>query len=209
MFRRVLAVSFCVASLACKPEVATVELTPPATTLEAANATAQLKAVSKDKDGKELAERQYAFKSSSDAVVTVDNTGKVTAKGDGEATITVSDGEKNATAKVFVAIPTRVELIPATLPLKTGEPGVDIQARVLDGKGRELPGKTVTFAIDKPEVAKIEGNKVTAVAVGTAQLTGTWEKLSSTAQVIVTEGAPPPEAAPAPAPADEKKGKKK
>jgi len=211
MLRTSVPLLLCLAALGCKAEVASVELTPASVTLEVAGGSKVLKAVSKDKEGKEIPDRKYTFKSSSDAVATVDESGKVTAKSDGEVTVTVTDSEKTASAKVFVAIPSRVELIPPTLPMKTGDAPVEIQGKVLDGKGRELVGRTVVFTVDKPEVAKVEGNKVTAVGQGTAKVTGTWEKLDATAMVIVTEGAPPvePEPAPAPAPVEEKKGKKK
>ncbi|MEW5850723.1 MAG: Ig-like domain-containing protein [Myxococcota bacterium] len=188
-------------ALACKPDVATVEVTPPDVKLGAVGATAQLKAESKDKEGKALENRTYTWKSSSDAVATVDGAGKVIARGDGEATITATDGEKPETAKsgsakVEVSIPSRVEVSPPTLTLKTGEPAAPVTARVLDSRGKEVKADAITWSTDKENVARVENGNVTAAGVGMATVTATSGKLTGQVTVVVTEGSTDGGAAP-------------
>jgi uncharacterized protein YjdB len=186
------------AGVGCSPDIVAVAISPGSASLAKANQTAQLTAISIDRNAMAVPDRTHTWKSGNERVAVVDATGKVTAKGDGQAMITATDAETegdsngpmSAVARISVSLPTRLEIIPTALTLKTGEPPVTLRARVLDGRGVELPGKTVTWSVDKPLVSVTADGKVTASGVGTATITGMSEGLTHTAPVIVTPGAP-------------------
>ncbi|MCB6993076.1 Ig domain-containing protein [bacterium 210820-DFI.6.37] len=125
--------------------------------------------------------------SSDDAVASVDNDGKVTAKKVGTATITATavDGKVSAECKVTVE------------PIKvTGITLDTAKATIYVGKTRTLKAtvapsdatyKAVTWTSSNSKVAKVDANgKVTAVAAGTATITAKNSDGTVTAKAVIT-----------------------
>ena len=128
------------------------------------------------------------WSSSDDTTVSVDNDGTVTALKVGEATVTAS-AEVNsetvtATCKVTV------------LPIPASSVTISTEnATLLVGQSFALTAEvepddttypTVTWASDKPEVATVDADgKVTAVSVGTANITATCGEVSASCIVTV------------------------
>lgn len=100
------------------------------------------------------------------SVATVDQTGKVTAKGGGTTSITATADGKSATCTVTVTVPvTGVSLNKATLTLDRGAS----ETLVATVAPADASDKTVTWESDHPEYVSVDQNgKVTAVAKGTA-----------------------------------------
>ena len=119
--------------------------------------------------------KSVTWKSSNEAVATVDANGKVTAVAVGEATITVTttDGSnKSATCKITVAktLAESVTLNKTTASLKATET-LTLVATVLP---ENATNKSVTWTSSNEAVATVDANgKVTAVAVGEATITAT------------------------------------
>ena len=145
-----------------------------------------LKATLKPEDATNV---QVAWSSSDSSVAAVDQTGKVTAVKEGEATVTVKtiDGGKTATCKVTVSpknvAVTGVELSKTTLSLTVGKTE-NLTATV---KPDNATNKSVTWRSDKTDVATVDANgKVTAVKEGEATITVTTVDGAKTAECKVT-----------------------
>ena len=119
-----------------------------------------------------------SWTSSNESVATVDNTGKVTAKGNGTATITATAGGKSATATITVNIDdgstdvavTAISLQPESLKLtRQGE----TKELTVSFTPENATNKEVTWSCDDTSVATVNNGVVTAVGNGTATITAT------------------------------------
>ena len=130
---------------------------------------------------------QVIWSSNDKNVATVDQSGKVTAKAKGKATITATAGEAEAICKVTVEaeIPVEcVELSATTLSLTEGEEHT-LTATVHPANATD---KTVTWESSEPSVATVDQNgKVTALSAGTATITATAGGKPATCEVTVKE----------------------
>ncbi len=118
-------------------------------------------------------------------IATVDNSGKVTAKAVGNATITAKtkEGGYTATCEVSVTIPvTGVSLSLTELSLEKGRTAT-LTATVAPS---DATNKKVTWSSNNTAVATVEEGTVTAVSGGTATITVTTEDGSHTATCEVT-----------------------
>ena len=150
-----------------------------------ANGTAKLTATVKPDDA---TTKTVTWKSDNEGVATVDNEGNVTAKAAGTATITATADGKSASCKVTVkgqeTVPVAsVELNQTTLELKAGN-NTTLTATVSPESATD---KTVTWTSDKPEIAAVDGGKVTAKAEGTATITAKAGDKTATCTVTVTK----------------------
>ena len=129
-------------------------------------------------------DKTVSWSSSSASVATVDNNGKVTAVGGGNATITATAGGKSATCSVTVTVPvSSVTINKTSLPLVKGE-SETLTATI---SPTDATVQTVEWSTSNSEVASVDNNgKVTAVAGGEATITVSVEGKSATCIVIVT-----------------------
>ncbi len=110
--------------------------------------------------------KDVVYTSSDESVVTVDKYGKITAKGEGTATVTVSssdDPAKSDTVTVNVKIPvTELIVDPADVTLRNGE------EKTLDVYvNGDATNKEVTFESNDENVARVDENgKITATGDG-------------------------------------------
>ena len=127
--------------------------------------------------------------STSDAsIVTVDESGKVTAVKEGSATITAKAGDKSATCKVTISknviAVVDITLNKTTLSLKEG----DSETLVATVKPDDATDKTVTWSTSDASIATVDSNgKVTAVKEGTATITAKAGDKSATCSVTVSK----------------------
>ena len=150
------------------------------------NGTAKLNATVKPDDA---TTKTVTWKSDNEGVAIVDNSGNVTAKAAGTATITATVDGKSASCKVTVngqttTVPVQsVGLNQTTLELKAGNTAT-LTATVSPESATD---KTVTWTSDKPEIAAVEGGTVTAKAEGTAIITAKAGDKTATCTVTVTK----------------------
>ena len=129
------------------------------------------------------------WKSDKPEIVEVDSNGNVTAKAAGTATITATADGKSASCKVTVngqpaTVPVQsVELNQTTLELKAGNTATLTATVSPEG----ATNKDVTWTSDKPEIAAVEGGKVTAVNEGTAIITAKAGDKTANCTVTVTK----------------------
>lgn len=111
---------------------------------------------------------EVAWSSSNEGVATVEQDGKVTAVGGGEATITAQAGDKKATCSVKVTVPVEsISLDKTALELWEKE-SVTLIATVLPDDATD---KAVTWSTSDANIATVENGKVTAVKEGEAVIT--------------------------------------
>ena len=134
-----------------------------------------------------VTDKTVTWSSSNEKVATVDANGKVTAIGDGEATITAKAGDKEASCDVFVrnVVPiSGITLDKTELSMKVGDSPVTLTAKVTPEGASD---KTITWSSDNEKVATVDANgMVTAVGNGDAKITAKAGDKTATCTVKVT-----------------------
>jgi alpha-tubulin suppressor-like RCC1 family protein/pimeloyl-ACP methyl ester carboxylesterase len=147
-----------------EPVVATIEITPQNDTLTAFGETRQLVAVAKDAAGGVLTGKTLSWTSSDGAVADVDSTGLVTARGEGNTTITAAVAGVSGSA---------------TLTVVQVASGLSVQVQPSDAEsGAPFPVQPVVELIDASgnRIAQDDSTIVTArVGVGGGTLLGTFQ----------------------------------
>lgn len=139
-------------------------------------------------------EKTVTWSSADEAIAQVDETGKVTAVGEGTTTITATAGGQSATCEVTVnaktpvtVTVTGVELTPTELTAKKGD---TLEKLVATVKPEDATNKNVTWTSSNEAVVTVdtEGN-VTIVGEGDAIITVTTEDGNHTATCTITVSA--------------------
>lgn len=129
--------------------------------------------------------KDLVWSSSRPEVVSVDESGTVTAVSPGKATITVTTVDRGLTAVCQVEVKgyvTGVSLVPTKLTLSAG----DVRTLVATVLPADALNKSVTWSSSKPEVASVDSDgKVTAHASGRATITVTTQDGGFTASCTV------------------------
>lgn len=131
-------------------------------------------------------DKTVTWASSNQSVATV-TVGKVTAIGEGSATITASSGGKSATCaitvkKKVIAV-TSVELNKTELALVEGDSDI-LEATV---KPDDASDKTVTWTTSNATIATVDNGKVTAEKEGTATVTAKAGEKTATCVIVVAK----------------------
>jgi uncharacterized protein YjdB len=166
--------------------VATVTVTPPTATVTVGQTTT-LTAQTLDAGNNQLAGRAITWSTSTATVATVTAAGVVTGVAPGTATITATSEGKTGTATVTVtAVPVvTVGVSPQTVTLTTGGTQ-QVTATPRDGQGNAL-ARPVTWQTGNANVATVsQAGLITAVGVGTTNVTATSEGKVGTVSVTVT-----------------------
>lgn len=169
--------------------VASVSVSPDRDTLVAIDASLQLTAEARDAEGQAIAGRTYQWTSSDPAVATVSTTGRVTAVGPGEATISAQSGQAIGTARVVVAQQvTDVTLTPAIWAAGALDAEQQLTAAPHDANGHPVAGKVIQWASSDSAVATISpAGVVTAMANGAASITATVDGENAATAVTVAQ----------------------
>lgn len=187
LFGVVLLGTSCAESTTTPNLVATVEITPPASTVRAGS-TVSLAARAKDAAGNTLDARAIAWSSNNKDVATVSAAGVVTALAPGEARIAASVAGHSglATITVTARVVASVAVSPATVSMQVGV-SAPLLAQPLDVDGQILTGRVITWTSSNPAVASVSATgTVTGIAAGATTITATSEGRSGQAAVTVT-----------------------
>jgi len=167
--------------------VVSVVIAPPTATV-AVGASVPLTAEVLDASGKKVEGMKVVWASGDAKIATVSGNGTVTGVAVGTVQIAATAQGKTAIAEVTVN-PTpvaSVRLSPTSRDLLVGQT-VQIAAQTLDAQGNVLAGRPVTFTTSNPTVASVNNTGlVTALAPGSAIITGASEGKSAVATVTVT-----------------------
>jgi len=136
--------------------------------------------------------RPIAWASDNETVATVTNTGFVTTRRAGRASITASSAEYPAVTcrSAVEAVDPRivqVVLLPRTGSLRIGIPR-SLSVALLDSVGASIPsGRVITWTTNTPTVASVtQAGIVTGIALGTARVIATSEGVADTVSFPVT-----------------------
>lgn len=168
--------------------VDSVAIEPPDTSIFVSD-TVQLTATAFDEDGEPLQGRDVEeWRSSDEAVATVDAQGQVTGHGVGEAEISamIEDMEGAATVTVGEMPVDSVDIVPADTTIVVGET-VELTATALSASGDPLDGRNAEWSTSNPDIATVDeaSGEVTGVAEGTVKITAEIEGKQGTADVTV------------------------
>jgi uncharacterized protein YjdB len=152
-------------------------------------------AVVRDMNGVTMVNPLIEWSSSNSAVAIVTSEGSVTAMGPGNAQITATSSGVSGNAALTVAVPSPAPVASVSVTLGSGSlnPGQTTQATATmrDASNNVLGDRTVSWSSSNTSVATVSAaGVVTAVAVGSAQITATSEGVSGNAGASVV--APPP-----------------
>lgn len=133
---------------------------------------------------------EASYSSSNSSIASVSQDGLVTANSAGVATITVSYQGKTATVSVMSALPVVVvdylTIEPDPVILLKGETQpLTVTAYYSDGSTKDVTA-LASYQVSDPSVAGISGGQVTALSVGSAVVTASYEGKSASATVSVT-----------------------
>jgi uncharacterized protein YjdB len=175
--------------------VATVSVSPATATLQIGG-TQQLSATTRDANNNVLTGRVVTWSSANTAIATVSASGLVTAVAAGSATITATSETKTGSALVTVAAApapvATVTVSPAAPSVQAGST-VQLSAVTRDANNNVLTGRVVTWSSANTSIAGISASGlVTALVVGSVQVTATSEGKTGTSSITVTAAPPPP-----------------
>lgn len=127
-------------------------------------------------------DKNVSWSSSNPQAISVDDTGKVTAIQEGEATITAKAGDKTAECKVqvFIAV-SSIELNKTTLALTVGEER-SLTATV---KPENATDKTTVWTSSDDSIVSVENGKLIAIKVGVVTITASCGGASAECSVTV------------------------
>ncbi len=171
--------------------VATVTVTPDTMNLTALGESVTLTAEARDRNGSVVADAVLVWSSSDDSVASVDASGLVTAKGNGEATITASSSESSATATLTVAqTAASVAVTPGQAKLTALGDSVPLTAEVLDRNGNVMAEAILVWSSSEASVASVDASGlVTAVGYGATAIRAVSGEASGTATSRVEQTA--------------------
>ncbi len=177
------------AEVTVEQQVSAVVVSPAAATLVAFGDTVRLVAEATDANGYRVAGLEVSWSSGDAGVAPIDDTGLVTAAGNGTATITATAGSASGTAEVTVAQEvSAVAVSPAAATLVAFGDTVRLVAEATDANGHNVAGLEVSWSSGDVGVAQIDDTGlVEAVAEGAATVTATAGSVSGTAEVTVEQ----------------------
>jgi len=194
------AIVSCSSSTSPNGLVGSVKVSPSVDTV-AVGKTTTLRATVMSPGGQTLSGQHVFWNTGKAAVATVSDAGVVTGRAQGTVQIAASAGGASGIATITVLPPpvASVSVSPRRDTIRL--PGTaQLTATLFDEHHNPLRNRTVTWACNLPNVAKVNRNGlVTGVAAGTATITARSEGASGSAAIVIVP-APKPPPAPAPPP---------
>ncbi len=174
------------------PRPTTVQVNPATSELAALGASVQLSAEVRNQNGVVMAGTTVNWNSSSASVATVDQSGLVTAVGDGTAVIAASLNQGSGPTGTAIVTVTQsivsVEVSPLTAELTALGATVQLTAGALDANGHAVAEAEFSWESSDAAVATVDASGlVTGVAVGVATITASAESASGSAGVTVMQ----------------------
>jgi uncharacterized protein YjdB len=179
-----------------KTPVASVSLVLPAPSLLAGQKE-RATATPRDANGAPLTDRPVTWQSSSSAIASVTDSGMISAVAPGSATISATSEGVSAQASMSVVdpAPAPVASVSVALGASSLNPGQTTQAiaTTRDASNNVLTGRVITWSSSNAGIATVSSSGlVTAIAIGSAQITATSEGQSGNSTLTVTSAPPVP-----------------
>lgn|GEM_PF-476838 len=173
------------------PILVSIAVTPETASIEAGS-TQEYVATGAYSDGSTVnITNNVSWASSNTSVATINSTGLATGVGEGETTITATQGEITGSATLTVTAPVTLDSIavaPSTASITIGgTQQFTATGTYSDGSTADLSTE-VAWASSNTSVATIDGaGMATGVSVGTVTITATLDSLTASAELTVTE----------------------
>ena len=167
------------------PAAATMTIAPSTLTI-AMGETVDFTVTMTAADGSAITDRTVVWTTSEPFRMLIDSKGHGTARNGGPVTITATAGDLSASAQVNVTVPVAsVTVAPAVDSLTVGET-VQLTGTARNMYGGALSGMSINWSSNHPEVATVSGSGlVTAVAVGSATISGSHGEFSGASTISV------------------------
>ena len=174
------------------PVATAVTVSPASATLTALEETARLTAEVHDQNGQVMAGAAIAWASSDASVAGVDASGRVTAAGNGSATITATAGSVSGNATVTVAQVVRaVAVSPAADTLVAFGDTVRLAAEATDANGHGVAGSEFSWSSSDTLVARVDNEGlVGSLAEGEVMVAATASDVTGSADLSVVPPLP-------------------
>ena len=142
---------------------AEINITPALAKLTARGESLQLKATVNDGENQPIPNAPVSWSSSNTSVVNVSPSGTLTARSNGQVTITARSGAKSATAEITVEqLPTTIEITPAgPLRIVAGQTQ-QLRATVRDPNNNPIAGAQVRWESQGPSIATVDSTGLVA-----------------------------------------------
>ena len=171
--------------------LATVAVTPAATSLDALGATVQLAAEAQDANGHEVAGRDFTWESSDGSVASVSLAGLVTAEANGTATITATTDGVAGDAEVTVAqVAAEMEVRPTGASISGVGATQQFAVEARDAGGSLISDPSATWTSLNPNVATVDPSTGRATAVESGQVTIAATARGMTGYALLTVAVP-------------------
>lgn len=168
---------------------AEINIIPGSAALEALGDTLQFSARVEDGKSQPIPDATVSWSSSNTSVVSVSPRGLVTARGNGEVTITAKSGAKSSTARITVAqSATTIEITPAgPLKIVVGQ-ALQLSATVHDPRNNPIADAEVKWESQGPSIATVDSTGlVTAKADGQTYIIASSSGLSQLVTIDVPD----------------------
>lgn len=181
-----LVIASCSSSTSPNGPVGSVKVTPPSGSVAVGTSTT-LRATVMSPGGQVISGQRVFWNTAKASIAVVSDAGVVTGVAQGTVQIAASAGGRSGTASITV-LPPPVASVAVSPRLDTIVlPGsAQLTATPLDANHNPLGKRTVTWASNMPDVAKVDGSgRVTGVAAGSATITAKSEGKSASATIVV------------------------
>ena len=178
---------------------AIINITPASATLTALGDTLQLNATVVDRKNQPVPGATMSWSSSSSSVASVNADGLVTARGNGDATITAKSGGASQSVNITVAqVSAEISINLAAATLTAIEESLQLSAAVRDAENEPILNAPVSWSSSNTSVVSVSPRGlVTARGNGKVIITAKSGAKSSTAEITVAQSATTIEITPA------------
>lgn len=176
--------------LSCKTPVS-LKVEPKEVVLYDKDATVSLKVQAFDKNNEEVKKVKYEFVSQNSSIASVDNTGKITAKGSGETAIEIRAKEISEVVKVKINIAETLKLeLPTEGLFEVEGPENSVHQLLVTAKnekGQDLDLSLLKFNTSDKNIATVnEKGEITIINDGKAIITAELGKKKASLEIPVT-----------------------
>jgi uncharacterized protein YjdB len=177
------------ASVNVAQRAARVDVSPDAPTLSAIGDSVQLTAAPLDANDNAVEDATITWSSADDEVATVDDSGLVTAAGNGTASITAQAGAAAGAAAVTVSqVIVEVDVVPSATTFFSLGDTIRLVATGVDARGHPGPTPAVAWVSQNDAVVTVDSTGlVTAVRTGSTDVFATTGELLDSAGVTVAQ----------------------
>jgi hypothetical protein len=164
----------------------TITMTPPQLSLHRRVPVSPFLVTAHDGHGRDLYAPVVRWASGDTAILAVDQTGMVTPRRSGTATVTATSGHAAATASILVAMPAAIVFPESSVTIRVGEHR-RLRAEIRDENGHPVPGKIHWETGDKRILYVSPDGVVEASSTGRASALASVDAIDARLPLVIVE----------------------